>query len=140
MKELQDKEQILMAYYAQYYKGASAEEVLQLDKRLSEEIGEERYQAAMKELKEEGLIFGIEEVEKRQKEEGTDSPMATNEGMLYVNDVLNLQSYAVEEHQLDYLENNLKTSNLEFTLGPVENYIKETIEEQAKEKPNENSP
>ena len=140
MKELQDKEQILMAYYAQYYKGVSAEEVKQLDQRLSDGIGEERYQAAMKELKEEGLIFGIEEVEKRQKEEDTDSPMATNEGMLYVNDVLNLQSYAVEEHQLDYLENNLKTSGLEFTLKPVEDYIMETIKEQAGKKPNENSP
>ncbi|WP_033542441.1 hypothetical protein [Planococcus sp. CAU13] len=140
MKELQDKEQILMAYYAQYFKGANAEEVKQLDKRLSEEIGEERYQSAMEELKSEGLVVGVEEVEKRQKEEGTDSPMATNEGMLYINNVLNLQSYAVEEHQLDYLENNLETSGLKFTLQPVEDYIKETIKEQAAEKPNENSP
>lgn len=140
MKELQDKEQLLMAYYAQYYKGAASQEVKQLDKRLSEAIGEERYQAAMKELEEEGLIVGMEEVEKRQQEEGTDSPMATNEGMLYINNVLNLQSYAVEEHQLDYLENNLKTSGLKFTLQPVEDYIKKTIKQQAEEKPNENSP
>lgn len=140
MKELQDKEQILIAYYAQYFKGATLEDIKQLEKRLSSGIGEERYQAAMKELEEEGLIFGMERVEERQKEDGVDSPMATNEGMLYVNDALNLQSYAVEDHQLDYLQNNLETSGLEFTLKPVEEYIMETINEQAEEKPNENSP
>ena len=139
MKELEDKEQVLMAYYTQYYKGATLEDIKQLDRRLSQEIGEERYAEAMKALEEEGLIYGLEKVEERDKE-GVDSPMATNEGMLYINDVLNLQSYAVEDHQLDYLENNLKTSNLEFTLEPVKNYIYETIQQQAEEKPNENSP
>lgn len=139
MKELEDKEQVLMAYYTQYYKGATLEDIKQLDRRLSQEIGEERYAEAMKALEEEGLIYGLEKVEEREKE-GVDSPMATNEGMLYINDVLNLQSYAVEDHQLDYLENNLKTSNLEFTLEPVKNYIYETIHQQAEEKPNENSP
>ncbi|HSJ36971.1 MAG TPA: hypothetical protein VK945_02010 [Planococcus sp. (in: firmicutes)] len=140
MKELQDKEQILMAYYAQYFKGATLEDVKQLNQRLSDGIGEERYQAAMKELEEKGLVFGIEKAEARQREDGVDSPMATNEGMLYVNNVLNLQSEAVEDHQLDYLENNLKTSGLEFTLKPAEDYIMETINEQADKKANENSP
>lgn len=139
MKELQDKEQILMAYYTQYYKGATLEEVLALNNRLSEAIGKEKYEKVMDALKEEGLIVGLEEVEKREKE-GIDTPMATNEGMLYINDVLNLQSYAVEDHQLDYLKRNLETSGLEFTLEPVKSYIDEVIEEQAEEKPNENSP
>lgn len=139
MKELEDKEQVLMAYYTQYYKGASFDDIKQLDRKLSREIGEERYASAMKELEGEGLIFGMEQVEAREKA-GEDSPMATNEGMLYVNDILNLQSYTVEDHQLDYLENNLKTSNLKFTLEPVETYIYETIKKQAQQKPNENSP
>ncbi len=140
MKELQDKEQILIAYYAQYFKGATLEDIKKLDQRLSEEVGEERYRAAVKQLEDEGLVFGIEKAEARKKEDGVDSPMATNEGMLYVNNALNLQSEAVEDHQLDYLENNLKTSGLEFTLKSVEEYIKEVIEEQANKKPNENSP
>ena len=139
MEELNDKEQVLMAYYTQYYKGASFDDIKKLDRHLSREIGEDRYAAAMKELQDEGLIFGMEQVEARE-EAGEDSPMATNEGMLYVNDILNLQSYTVEDHQLDYLENNLKTSNLKFTLEPVETYIYKTIKEQAQQKPNENSP
>lgn len=139
MKELQDKEQILMAYYAQYFKGATLEDIKQLDQRMSEGIGKERYAEAMKKLKDEGLIFGMEQVEAREKE-GVDSPMATNEGMLYINDVLNLQSYAVEDHQLDYLEKNLETSGLELTLETVKTYIAETIQAQADKKPNENSP
>ena len=139
MRELQDKEQLLIAYYAQYFKGATLEGVKQLEQRLSKSIGEERYQDAMKELEEEGLIVGITEVE-AQKKEGIDSPMATNKGMLYVNRALNLQSESVENHQLDYLKNNLKTSGLEFTLKPVEEYIMEVIKEQAAKKPNENSP
>lgn len=139
MKELQDKEQILMAYYAQYFKGATLDDIKQLDQRLSKGIGEERYVEAMKNLKDEGLIYGMEQVEAKEKE-GADSPMATNEGMLYINDALNLQSYAVEDHQLDYLEKNLETSGLELTLEPVKTYIDESIQEQANKKPNENSP
>lgn len=139
MKELQDKEQVLMAYYAQYFKGATLDDIKQLDRRLSEGIGEERYAEAMKQLKDEELIFGMEKVEEREKE-GVDSPMATQEGMLYINDALNLQSYAVEDHQLDYLENNLKTSGLELTLEPVKSYVYETIKEQAEKKPNDNTP
>lgn len=140
MKELQDKEQILIAYYAQYFKGATLEDVKKLDKRLSDAVGEDRYKKAMKELEDEGLVFGIEKAEARKKEDGVDSPMATNEGMLYVNNALNLQSESVEDHQLDYLYNNLKTSGLEFTLKPVEEYVMEVIQEQAEKKPNENSP
>lgn len=139
MKEMEDKEQILIAYYAQYYKGAEFEDIKQLDRHLSKEIGEERYTEAMKKLEDEELIFGMEQVEAREKA-GEDSPMATNKGMLYVNDVLNLPSENVEDHQLDYLENHLKTSNLKFTLEPVETYVYKTIEEQAQKKPNRNSP
>lgn len=139
MRELQDKEQLLIAYYAQYFKGATLEDIKQLEQRLSESIGEERYRDAMEQLEKEGLIVGIAEVEAR-KEEGVDAPLATNKGMLYVNSALNLQSESVENHQLDYLENNLKTSGLEFTLEPVEEYIMEVIKEQANKKPNENSP
>ena len=140
MKELQDKEQILIAYYAQYYKGATFEDIKQLDQRLSDGIGEENYQAVMKGLKKEGLIFSMEEVERRKKKDGVDSPMATNKGMLYVNNTLNLQSESVEDHQLDYLDKNLETSGLELTLEPVKAYIEEVIQEQAEQKPNENSP
>lgn len=140
MKELLDKEQILIAYYAQYFKGATLEDVKKLDERLSEAVGEERYRKAVKELEDEGLIYGLEKAEARKREDGVESPMATNEGMLYVNSTLNLQSESVEDHQLDYLKNNLETSRLEFTLEPVEEYVMEVIREQAEKKPNENSP
>lgn len=139
MKELEDKEQILMAYYAQYYRQSTTDDVKALDERFSQEIGEERYGKAMAELKKEGLVIGIEEVEQRSEGE-VPTPMATNEGMLFINNVLNLQSDAVEDHQLDYLENNLETSGLELTLEPVKAYIQESIQQQAESKPNSNTP
>ncbi|MDE0584916.1 hypothetical protein ON064_17990 [Planococcus sp. A6] len=139
MNELQEKEQVLMAYYAQYYKGASLEEIQELDRRLSQGIGEEQYKKAMAELKEQGLVRGLDAVEERNQD-GVDSPMATNEGMLYINDVLNLQSDAVEDHQLDYLAKHLETSHLELTLDPVKTYIESVVKEQADEKPNDNTP
>ncbi|MGB6778877.1 MAG: hypothetical protein WBE33_08965, partial [Planococcus citreus] len=135
----QEKEQVLMAYYAQYYKGASLEEIQELDRRLSQGIGEEKYKEAMGELKEQGLVHGLDAVEERNQD-GVDSPMATNEGMLYINDVLNLQSDAVEDHQLDYLAKHLQTSHLELTLEPVKSYIESIVKEQADEKPNDNTP
>lgn len=139
MNELQDKEQVLMAYYVQYYKGASLDDIQELNRRLSEGIGEEKYKEAMDELKEQGLIHGLETVEERNQD-GVDSPMATNEGMLYINDVLNLQSDAVEDHQLDYLAKHLETSHLDLTLEPVKSYIESVVKEQADEKPNDNTP
>lgn len=139
MKELEDKEQILIAYYTQYYMGGGYSDIKKLDQHLAQQIGEDRYAAVMKELESEGLIFGMEQVEAREKA-GEDSPMATNEGMLAVHSILNLQSESIENHQLDYLKNHLKTSNLKFTLEPVETYIYKTIEEKAQQKPNENSP
>ena len=139
MKELQQKEQVLMAYYAQYYTGATFQEVKQLDSTLSEGIGEEQYGKLMEELKAEGLVRGLEAVE-QQEREGVDTPMATNEGMLYINNVLNLQSDAVEDHKLDYLQKHLETSHLELTLSPVKTYIESVVEEQAQEKPNDNTP
>ena len=139
MNELQDKEQVLMAYYVQYYKGASLDDIQELNRRLSEGIGEEKYKEAMDELKDQGLIHGLETVEERNQD-GVDSPMATNEGMLYINDVLNLQSDAVEDHQLVYLAKHLETSHLELTLEPVKSYIESVVKEQADEKPNDNTP
>ncbi|HSP23322.1 MAG TPA: hypothetical protein VLQ20_13455 [Planococcus sp. (in: firmicutes)] len=139
MTELLDKEQVLMAYYAQYYRGASTDEVKALDARLSEGLGQERYTELMKELIDEGLAIGIEEVEKREQQ-GVPAPMATNEGMLYINNVLNLQSDAVEEHQLDYLQNHLETSGLELTLEPVKSFIREAVDKEADEEPNSNRP
>lgn len=139
MKKLQEKEQVLMAYYAQYYKGATFQEVQQLNSTLSEGIGEEQYAKLMEELKAEGLVRGVKAVE-QQEQEGVDTPMATNEGMLYINNVLNLQSDAVEDHQLDYLQKHLETSHLELTLSPVKTYIESVVEEQAQEKPNDNTP
>lgn len=139
MAELMDKEQVLMAYYAQYYREASTDEVRKLDARLSEGLGEARYAELMEELIDEGLAIGMEEVEKREQQ-GSPAPMATNEGMLYINNVLNLQSYAVEEHQLDYLQNHLETSGLELTLEPVKSYIEEVIDKEADEEPNSNRP
>src|SRR5690606_15349171 len=109
--------------------------VQQLNSTLSEGIGEEQYAKLMEELKAEGLVRGLEAVE-QQEQEGVDTPMATNEGMLYINNVLNLQSDAVEDHQLDYLQKHLETSHLELTLSPVKTYIESVVEEQAQEKPN----
>lgn len=129
--QLQDKEQILMAYYTQYYTAATTEDVQALDARLAEGIGTEPYKKAMEELKKEGLVNGLDEIQKEDGE-GPPLPMATNEGMLYINNTLNLQSDAVEDHQLDYLDNHLKTSGLELTLEPVKAYIEETIRQQKK--------
>jgi hypothetical protein len=142
MAEFQDKEQILMAYYVQYYRGASINEVKELDKRLRNEIGEERYGQAMNELVEQGLALGIDKVEEREKE-GLEAPMATREGILYITDALTLQSDMVEETILYYFEKYLQASEengLEMTLEPVKAYIRESIREHQKEKPNSNQP
>jgi hypothetical protein len=142
MAAFQEQEQILMAYFVQYYRGATIEEVKELDKRLRDEIGEEQYDRSMNELVEQGLALGIEGVEEREKE-GLEAPMATREGILYISEALSLQSDMVEETILYYFDKYLQASEengLELTLEPVKAYIEESIKEQQKEKPNSNQP
>lgn len=139
MEELMEKEQILMAYYVQYYRGATTEEVKKLDARLAEGVGQQHYAELMKELKDEGLVVGIDVVLEKVGQ-GNSVPMATHEGMLYVNDVLNLQSDAAEEFQLDYFRNYLEASGWELTLDPVKSFIHEAIKAEASEEPNSNYP
>lgn len=139
MENLLEKEQLMLAYYVQYYLGSSFEDVKKLDTRLREEIGQETYDSVMQELEAEGLINGLKKVEKSEQE-GTGVPMATNEGILYINDVLSLDSYAMEESMLNYLDNYLQTSGLEFTLEPVKKYVEESIQKEAEEEPNQNRP
>lgn len=139
MENFNNKEQIMLAYYVQYYRGASTEEVKALDDRLRNEVGEELYDKTMRELEEEGYVSGVEAVEKSE-EEGAPIPMATNEGILYINSALSFDPYAVEESLLNYLDNYLETSGLEFTLEPVKAYVEEAIRQEEKDEPNENRP
>lgn len=133
MKQLQVKEQIMLAYYAQYFKGATYEDIRELDRELEKIVGEEDYKDKMAELKMKGLICGMDTLEEDQKE-GRDTPMATSKGMVYVNNVLNLQSETVEDHQLEYLKRGLETSHLEFTLEPIKEYIEEAVKAAAEKK------
>ncbi|PSL40482.1 hypothetical protein B0H99_105260 [Planomicrobium soli] len=142
MAAFQEQEQILMAYYVQYYRGATTAEVKELDKRLRDEIGEDEYDRAMNELVEQGLVLGIEGVEEREKE-GLEAPMATREGILYISEALSLQSDMVEETILYYFDKYLQASEengLELTLEPIKAYIDESIKEHQEEKPNSNQP
>ncbi|MGI2328787.1 hypothetical protein [Planococcus sp. YIM B11945] len=139
MAVFQEKEQILMAYYVQFYRGATIDEVKALNRRLSDEIGKERYDRAMDELVEQGLVLGIDNVEAREKE-GLEAPMATREGILYITNALTLQSDMVEETMLYYFEKYLESSGIELTLEPVKTYIDESIKEHQEEKPNSNQP
>ncbi|WP_088009166.1 hypothetical protein [Indiicoccus explosivorum] len=139
MKKLEETEQVLLAYYAQYYLGASKEEIEALDSRLEKEIGEEKYGRIMRELEEKEYINGMSAV--RQKhEEGTPVPMATNSGILAINTLFEITSDSAEESQLYYLENNLDTSGFEFTLDPAKRYVREAFKKEAETEPNRNRP
>ncbi len=139
MEELLEKEQILMAYYVQYYREPSTEDVKKLEAKLTEGLGQQRYAELMKELIDEGLVIGMDEVMERERQ-GFVAPMPTHEGMLYINDVLNLQSDAAEELQLDYFRNYLESSGWELTLEPVKSFISEAIRAEINEKSDSNQP
>ncbi|WP_156889775.1 hypothetical protein [Planococcus lenghuensis] len=139
MKDLSNEEQILIAYYVQYYRGASAEEIEKLHEQLRNEIGEETYDKALQKLKDRGRVSGLEKV-KENNENGTPIPMATNDGILAINTLFEITSDSAEESQLYYLENNLKTSGFQFTLNPVKQYVEEAFRKEAEKEPNQNRP
>ena len=109
MGKLLEKEQILLAYYVCNF--------LEKDERNAEELGEvltralgDNLTSIQGTLNEKGLLSDHDE-------------MITNEGILYIDNILHIQSDAVERNKLAYVKDNLLTYEIEFSIPEIKEYI-----------------
>ncbi|MCP3762266.1 hypothetical protein NLX67_07675 [Domibacillus sp. A3M-37] len=125
-KKLPIKEQVLLAYYVQYYLENKPDVMYELHERMSENMEPAVYEIAMNDLFDQGLINGLEKIRHYDETDGQIiKPMITNEGILYINNVLNIQSYASDGNKLEYVKNSLTTSGLELSIPIIAEYINE---------------
>lgn len=128
METLTEREQIVLAYYVQYYLGNDPNDIAELHKLMTE--GMPSYPSLMEQLTEQGLLNGTKVIPSAPIENGGDKitkPMITNKGILYINNILNIQSYAVEGNKLSYIKNSLLTNNLQLSVVPIASYVKTAV-------------
>ncbi|WP_100332230.1 hypothetical protein [Bacillus xiapuensis] len=123
MEKLSTTEQVLLAYYVQYYVENTAEALESLQNRLRQGMDSSEYEQAISLLAEAGLVNGTSKDEDKRFE-----PMITNKGVLFIETLLQIQSYAVETRKLLYVKNSLLTSHLQLTNNVISDYIKQAIQ------------
>ncbi|MGG3450417.1 hypothetical protein [Domibacillus aminovorans] len=130
MGELAIKEQVLLAYYVQYYLENKPDVMYELHEQMSENMAPAVYEIAMNDLFDKGLVNGLEKIRHYDETDGNIiKPMITNEGVIYINNVLGIQPYASDGSKLKYVKNTLITSNLELTIPIIAKYIEESVKE-----------
>lgn len=113
MGKLTEKEQVLLAYYTCNFLDKNDKKENQLKEVLEKALGE-RLTSIQSELNDKGLLSDHDR-------------MITNEGILYMDNLLHIQSDAVERNKLAYVKDNLLTYELEFTFPEIQEYIHEHV-------------
>ncbi|GLY10785.1 hypothetical protein [Bacillus badius] len=126
METLTEREQVTLAYYVQYYLGNDPNDIAELHRMMTE--GMPSYPSIMEQLTREGMLNGMDAIPSAPVENGGDKitiPMITHKGILYIDSILNIQSYAVEGNKLSYIKNSLLTNNLQLSVDVIAAYVKE---------------
>lgn len=111
MERLTVKEQTLLAYYVCNFLEKGSE--ISLAKVLKDGLGE-RLSAVQEELTKKGLL-------------SKEDKMITNEGILYIDNTLHIQSYATERNKLAYVKDSLQINEIELSEPAFKQYIHENI-------------
>lgn len=109
MGKLVEKEQVLLAYYVCNFLEKNDKNEGELSEVLNNALGED-LTGIQTELNDKGLLSDHDR-------------MITNEGILYLDNILHIQSDAVERNKLAYVKDNLQTYNIELTVPEIKEYI-----------------
>lgn len=109
MGKLLEKEQVLLAYYVCNFLVKNENNEGELREALKSALGD-NLSRIQTELNDKGLLSDHDQ-------------MITNEGILYLDNILHIQSDAVERNKLAYVKDNLQTYDIELTLSEVKKYI-----------------
>ena len=113
MGKLVEKEQILLAYYVCNFSDKKDENENELGEVLTRALGE-NLTSIQGALNEKGLLSDHDR-------------MITNEGILYIDNILHIQSDAVEGNKLAYVKDNLLTYEIELSVPEIKEYIHKNV-------------
>lgn len=109
MGRLVEKEQILLAYYVCNFLEKNDKNAEELGQVLTEALGD-NLTSIQEALNKKGLLSDHDR-------------MITNEGILYIDNILHIQSDAVERNKLAYVKDNLLTYEIELSVPEIKEYI-----------------
>lgn len=109
MGRLVEKEQILLAYYVCNFLEKNDKNAEELGEVLTKALGD-NLTSIQEALNNKGLLSDHDQ-------------MITNEGILYIDNILHIQSDAVERNKLAYVKDNLLTYEIELSVPKIKEYI-----------------
>ena len=113
MGRLVEKEQILLAYYVCNFLEKKDKNADELGEVLTKALGD-NLTSIQEALNNKGLLSDHDQ-------------MITNEGILYIDNILHIQSDAVERNKLAYVKDNLLTYEIELSVPEIKEYIHKHI-------------
>lgn len=113
MGRLVEKEQILLAYYVCNFLKKNDKNAEELGEVLTKALGD-NLTSIQEALNNKGLLSDHDQ-------------MITNEGILYIDNILHIQSDAVERNKLAYVKDNLLTYEIELSVPEIKEYIHKHI-------------
>jgi hypothetical protein len=115
MGKLTRKEQTLLSYYIYNFLEDSEGAMTELEQALN---ASEEFATINEELKGKGMLNDTKEDGKQR---------ITNEGILHIDNILHIQSDAVERNKLAYIKNSLLINELELSEDPLKEYIHKQV-------------
>ena len=117
MAKLTLKEQVLLAYYIYNFLEDSEQAMRELENILQDSL-QENHVKSVEELQREGLVDS-------SKEDGKER--ITNEGVLYINNILHIQSESTDGNKLAHVKDSLLTYEIAFTEETLKEYIYKNV-------------
>lgn len=113
MGKLTLKEQVLLAHYIYNFIEDKEQSRRELEQVLQDSL-QENYTKALEELGQEGLVDSTTEDGKQR---------ITNEGVLYIDNILHIQSESTDGNKLAYVKDNLLTYEITFTKDELKAFV-----------------
>ncbi|MDI2585735.1 hypothetical protein OR571_00950 [Psychrobacillus sp. NEAU-3TGS] len=117
MAKLALKEQVLLAYYIYNFLEDTEQAMRELENVLQDSL-QENYAKSVEELQQEGLVDSAKEDNKER---------ITNEGVLYIDNILHIQSESTDGNKLAHVKDNLLTYEIAFTEEKLKEYIYKNV-------------
>ncbi|MFJ5770529.1 hypothetical protein [Psychrobacillus sp. NPDC093180] len=117
MAKLTLKEQVLLAYYIYNFLEDTEHAMKELENVLQDSL-QENYAKSVEELQREGLVDSAKEDNKER---------ITNEGVLYIDNILHIQSESTDGNKLAHVKDNLLTYEIVFTVEKLKEYIYKNV-------------
>ncbi|GGA38481.1 hypothetical protein [Psychrobacillus lasiicapitis] len=117
MAKLTLKEQVLLAYYIYNFLEDTEQAMRELENILQDSL-QENHVKSVEELQREGLVDS-------SKEDGKER--ITNEGVLYINNILHIQSESTDGNKLAHVKDSLLTYEIAFTEETLKEYIYKNV-------------